>query len=146
MGSPAMNLTEALVQRHGDGVRLVIEGQPLPAPPDVELAEHIGECVIVGIRPSDLKDAKDDHTAGLPTLDVVIDVVEELGTAANVLFRLVPQESSESPAFPALVTAENFTATVAAQTGLRPGDRTTLAVDDRRLHLFDADSGESLRK
>jgi multiple sugar transport system ATP-binding protein len=146
MGSPAMNLTEALVQRHGDGVNLLIEGQPLPAPPDVELADHVGECVIVGIRPSDLKGVDEDHTAGSPTLDVVIDVVEELGTAANVLFRLVPKgPQATQPLVPTLITADSFTATVGAQTTLRPGDHATLAVNDRRLHLFDADSGESLR-
>ena len=42
--------------------------------------------MIVGIRPSDFEDAAVWNRAGLPTIRVVPDVTEELGTEIHVIF------------------------------------------------------------
>jgi len=145
MGSPAMNLTEATVQRNGARAQLTIAGQTLPAPDRVDLTSYIGQQVIVGFRPTDLAEPGVSDTRGWPTIDVVVDVVEELGTEANVLFRLSSPEP-EAATQPAhdLSGEAVFTATVDARTRLRPDDRTPIAVDFQRLHLFDEESGEAL--
>ncbi|HVQ17558.1 MAG TPA: hypothetical protein VMT27_00825, partial [Actinomycetes bacterium] len=142
-----MNLTEVTVERAGDGVQLMLEGQPLPAPRDAHLANYVGGPVIVGVRPSDLAEPIDGHHSGWPTVNVVVDVVEELGTEANVLFRLASPDGGVVGHDTSLVSATAvFTATVDARTRLRAGDRTRLAVDQRRLHLFDTVTGQAIRR
>ena len=44
--------------------------------------------MIVGIRPSDLEDADVWGMSGSPTLDVQVDITEELGSEVNVLFTI----------------------------------------------------------
>ncbi|MFL6178319.1 MAG: ABC transporter ATP-binding protein [Actinomycetes bacterium] len=143
MGSPAMNLTEAKVTVDAGEVHVVLDGQAIPAPDDVDLSGLAGGRVIVGFRPTDLYEAADTEAGALPTLAVTVDVVEELGTATNVLFRLgeavTPDRSSE------VVAQDVFTATVGAHTSLTAGAHTRLALDHRHLHMFDVDSGLSLR-
>jgi multiple sugar transport system ATP-binding protein len=144
MGSPAMNLTEADVKVEAGDVQVVVDGQAIPAPGDVELAGLAGGRVIVGFRPTDLYESADTQARALPTIGVTVDVVEELGTATNVLFRLgqavTPDRTSE------VVTQDVFTATVGAHTSLAAGAHTRLALDHRHLHMFDVDSGLSLRR
>ena len=147
MGSPAMNLTEADVVRDGDGIALSLSGQALPAPPDADLTTFVGRQVIVGMRPTDLAEPGSGDSGQWPTLEVTVDVVEELGTEANVLFRLAPQGAEPTDGVGGGLTAvDTFTATVDARTRLRPGDRATLAVDIRRLHLFDQDTGRAITR
>jgi multiple sugar transport system ATP-binding protein len=144
MGSPAMNLLEANVKVDAGGAQVVLDGQAVPAPSDLaRLVDLAGGRVIVGFRPTDLYEVADAEARGLETLAVTVDVVEELGTSANVLFRL--GESLTAGQSSEVVTEDVFTATVGAHTSLAPGDRTRLAIDHRRLHLFDVESGLSLR-
>ena len=97
------------------------------------------------MRPTDLAEVGTGDSKGWPTIDVVVDVVEELGTEANVLFRLAsPGGSQDVPLVGLVAGADVFTATVDARTRLRPGDRASLAVDGRRLHLFDQASGDAI--
>ena len=42
--------------------------------------------MILGIRPSDLEDAMSGRTDALPTIEVVAEVTEELGSEVNVIF------------------------------------------------------------
>jgi multiple sugar transport system ATP-binding protein len=143
MGSPAMNLMEATVKADDGQAQVVLDGQGIPAPSDVDIADLAGGRVIVGFRPTDLYDVSDAEARGLATLAVTVDVVEELGTSANVLFRL--GESLTAGQSSEVVTEDVFTAAVGAHTSLAPGDRTRLAIDHRRLHMFDVESGLSLR-
>jgi multiple sugar transport system ATP-binding protein len=143
MGSPAMNLMEATVKADDGQAQVVLDGQAIPAPSDVDIANLAGGRVIVGFRPTDLYEVADAEARGLATLAVTVDVVEELGTSANVLFRL--GESLTAGQSSEVVTEDVFTATVGAHTSLAPGDRTRLAIDHRRLHMFDVESGLSLR-
>ncbi|HVQ88873.1 MAG TPA: sn-glycerol-3-phosphate ABC transporter ATP-binding protein UgpC [Actinomycetes bacterium] len=142
MGSPAMNLTEVDVQRNGDGIQLMLGDQPLPAPTNADLSDYLGGPIIVGVRPTDLAEPLDGQHLGWPTIDILVDVVEELGTEANVLFRLAPKSSEAiEPQAGVVSDSEVFTATVDARTQLRARDRARLAVDMRRLHLFDTVTG-----
>jgi multiple sugar transport system ATP-binding protein len=153
IGSPSMNLFEAVVEaRHG-----VFGGHRLPLPAG-RLHDHRG-AVVVGIRPSDFEDADVWRDESRAVLEVDVDVVEDLGADANVIFALdarpavdpaggmTPQEEGgeEAPA-PLVADAGTTlcTACVDARTGARPGEKLRLSVDPTRLHFFDGGSGRVL--
>src|SRR6186997_298929 len=73
IGSPPMNLVEAEVR----GGTLSFAGFELPTG-DHDLAAYGGRSVILGIRPSDIEDASLWHGDPLPTIEVTVDVTEEL--------------------------------------------------------------------
>ncbi len=139
IGSPAMNLVEATVQ--GGVVRFAEFGIPLVPGADVPDGE-----VILGIRPEDFEDSA--HAPGLPTLDVSVDVLEELGSDSFVFFSvaarsITPQALEAGDDARGLVPASGalFTARVDARTGARVGGRVELAVDPQRLQFFDCETG-----
>src|SRR5215213_61290 len=146
IGSPAMNLVEATL----DGDDVVFGGMRLPL--DQQRRPRLGsDRVVLGIRPECFEDAE-FASPGLPSIDVRIEVVEELGSDAHVFFHV------EAPSVTAelLEAAEEdqagllrsdlalFTARVDARTRARPGADLRLAIDPARFHFFDLDTGASL--
>jgi multiple sugar transport system ATP-binding protein len=144
IGTPAMNLVEARLEG-GDAVfgqyrvPLDRERRPAAAP---------GEQVVLGIRPEAFEDAA-VATRGLPTIEVEVTVLEELGSDVYVFFHV------DSPPITSEVLAARddslladakalFNARVDPRTGAQRGDRLRLAVDPARFHFFDARTGASL--
>jgi multiple sugar transport system ATP-binding protein len=153
IGSPSMNLFEATVA--GDQVAFGGHRLPLAAG---RLRGHDGP-VVVGIRPSDFEDADVWHDDSRAVIEVRVDVIEELGAEANVIFALdarpavdasgglTPQEEAGAEAPAPLVAAAGTTACTACvdtRTRARAGERVRLSVDPARLHFFDISSGEVL--
>jgi multiple sugar transport system ATP-binding protein len=151
IGSPAMNLVEATVSSD----RFVAGGYELPLPPGADLNAYEGRKVILGIRPNDFVDAgiSGDHR---PTIETVIDLVEELGPEVHLDVRLDPSRTGEEgisilrfssrgelSTTPAVAAGGQGTlrAIVDARTRARRGDAIVLGVDPRAFHVFDADSG-----
>jgi multiple sugar transport system ATP-binding protein len=137
IGSPAMNLVEATYE---DGaVRFGQHRVPLAAAPAT------GRFVL-GIRPESFEDAT--FAPGLPTIEVDVAVVEELGSDAHVFFQVdappITAEVLESASDGALLPSNQalFTARVDARTAARVGERLRLAVDPARFHFFDPATGE----
>jgi len=139
IGSPAMNLVEATYE---DGA--VHFGQyrvPLAAQP-------AAKRFVLGIRPESFEDAT--FAPGLPTIDVEVAVVEELGSDAHIFFQVdappITAEVLESASDGALLPRNQalFTARVDARCTARVGDRLQLAVDPARFHFFDPDTGNRL--
>ena len=83
IGSPPMNLVEAEIR---DGVAR-FAGFEVPIGAGA-LGGYNGETVILGIRPSDIEDASLWRGEELPTIEVQADVIEELGSEVNVIFRV----------------------------------------------------------
>jgi multiple sugar transport system ATP-binding protein len=151
IGSPPMNLVEATVS----GNRVSFGGWDLPA--DERLAAFDGRSVILGIRPSDLEDDAVWHAAG-PTIDVVAEVTEELGSEVNVLFRVdAPPVSSDELRAAAseeggdegiMAVAEGeravFCARVDARSAVKPGAALCLGVDPSRFYYFDPATGAAI--
>src|SRR3954451_14307228 len=81
MGAPPMNLVEAAI----DGSTLKFGGFEIPVEPGLHESLRRSD-VILGIRPADLEDAEVWTGQDLPTIDVVADVAEELGSEVHVLF------------------------------------------------------------
>jgi multiple sugar transport system ATP-binding protein len=139
IGSPAMNLVEATVA--GGVVRFA--NFSIPLPPGSDAAD--GD-VILGIRPEDFEDSA--HAPGLPTIEVAVDVLEELGSDSYVFFSvdarsITPQALEAGDDARGLVPTAGafFTARVDARTGARVGGRVELAVDPARLQFFDRETG-----
>jgi multiple sugar transport system ATP-binding protein len=153
IGSPPMNLVEAEV--HGDRVRF--GGWDLPAGP-TDLRAFDGNRVILGVRPSDLEDAAVWQDSSLPTIDVMAEVTEELGSEVNVLFVVdePPVSAEEIRAATIeeggddelLLASEStrcvFCANVDARTSVKPGGAIRLTLDPDRFHYFDPSTGRAV--
>jgi len=149
IGSPSMNLVEA---RLSDGavefadLRLPLDSGRMPM-------RASNAPVILGIRPEDFEDVAFADSS-LPTIDVEVAVLEELGADAHVIFpidapridaaevRAAADEESEA----ALLAdgAALFNARVNPQTKARVGGKLRLAVNPARFHFFDVETRESL--
>jgi multiple sugar transport system ATP-binding protein len=147
IGSPAMNLVEATIA-DGD-VRLgqlTVKLDPSRRPKGLESGP-----VILGIRPETFEDAS-FASAELPTIEVEVVVLEELGSDAHVFFRVHATriaaetlgEDEDSTADLVTDRGSLLNARVDARTTARVGSPVRLAVDPSRFHFFDAVSGASL--
>ena len=113
--------------------------------------------MILGIRPEDLEDAAFAARTGAPTISAVVDIRENLGSEVFIHFSVggAPVRSEDVKAAvgeDALeATTEQarkgslFTARIARESAAREGEPIELAVDTRRLHFFDAETGEAIR-
>ena len=145
IGSPAMNLVEATL----DGDHVSFGGFRVPLDPGRRPASDVDQ-VVLGIRPEAFDDASHGRVH-LPRLEVVVDVLEELGSDAFVFFRVAaPRVTIESHVASeddaSLLAVENalFTARVEAMTSAQVGAPFQLAVDPSTFHFFDLQTGESL--
>src|SRR4029079_3362498 len=76
IGSPAMNMLEATVDRNGDGLVLRVGSATLPVPRDTDrLDEYVGRRIALGLRP----EALDQAGNGDGRLHGVVQTVEALG-------------------------------------------------------------------
>jgi multiple sugar transport system ATP-binding protein len=146
IGSPAMNLVEATI----DGDEVVFGSARVPLAPGRRPPAARSGRVVLGIRPESFEDAA-FAPAGLPTLDVRVEVLEELGSDSHVIFPVdaprITAEALETAGEEALLLAAEkalFTARVDPRTRARPGATLRLAVDPERFHFFDAETGDSL--
>ncbi len=144
IGSPAMNLVEAKI----DGNQVVFGQFRLPIDAQRRPAGTARE-VVLGIRPESFEDAA-FAPSGLPTIDVSVSVLEELGSDSHALFRVdAPRitaevlEAREEATLLAEPTAL-FSARVDPRTRAEVGQTLELAVDPSRFHFFDPESGTSL--
>jgi multiple sugar transport system ATP-binding protein len=148
IGSPAMNLVEATID--GDDLRF---GQfRVPLDPDRRPSvARSGARLVLGIRPESFEDAS-FASDELPTIDVDVVVVEELGSDAHVFFPVdAPRIATEAIEAEGedeaqLVAGEGalLNARVDPRTAAGVGGRLGLAVDPARFHFFDPETGASL--
>ena len=147
IGSPSMNLVEATITDDGvafGGYAIPLDRDRRPTPVD-------GGRLILGVRPEAFEDVAFAEP-GLPQIDVEVSVLEDLGADAHVIFPVkaprvdvadlrAAREGDES-----VLVDEGalFNARVDARTSLQRGGRARLALDPRRLHFFDPQTGESL--
>jgi multiple sugar transport system ATP-binding protein len=147
IGSPAMNLVEGTV----DGDSLRIGSFAIPADP----ARRPGNGkVVAGIRPEAFEDAA-FAAAGLPQIEVLVEVLESVGSDAYVFFNVDAERvtvedamSDEQEDAHSLLADSGdralFVARVDARTKARVGDRLTLTVDPARIYYFSPETGESV--
>jgi multiple sugar transport system ATP-binding protein len=146
IGSPAMNLVDATI----DGDELEFGQFRVPLDPGRRPAGSASR-VVLGIRPESFEDAA-FTSPDWPTIDVAVVVVEELGSDAHVFFpvdapRVTPEAiEAEGEEDARLVADETalLNARVDPRTAARVGSGLRLAVDPRRFHFFDPETGASL--
>jgi multiple sugar transport system ATP-binding protein len=156
IGSPAMNLFAGSVDVGSAGGltlkvgphRLALDAAALASHP--ALREKLAQPVIVGVRPEALSDVALEP--GVPAdrvVEATVDLVEALGSelVVHVSMAEPPQGGDGVSDAWRLVVARRGRAVARLSTRSRvaAGEVIKLAVDTNRLHLFDAESGESLR-
>jgi multiple sugar transport system ATP-binding protein len=168
IGSPAMNLVMAEVARR-DGEAWVTFGEhslrldPSTLEQRPALAAFEGRSVVVGIRPEDMEDAgvlrESDEDR---RLSVVCDIREDMGSEVIVHFNIAGEavttkEVVEAQVLESLEDQEaklaadrargrgvSFVARVERMTEAREREPLELAVDVKRLHFFDPETGLGL--
>jgi multiple sugar transport system ATP-binding protein len=155
IGSPPMNLVEAQVSAG----RVSFAGYDIALPPGHDLPAYQGKTVILGIRPSDMEDVAVWRNDELPTIEVIAEVTEELGSEVNVIFTVdappvltedtIKAASDEGGADNMSLMADEkplarFCARVDARSTAAPGQPVTLSIDAARFHFFDPATGASI--
>jgi multiple sugar transport system ATP-binding protein len=163
IGSPAMNLVEAVIERAGDVLMCQVGDQTLSLSDTALTARsslhgRVGSAVAVGIRPEALSLAASDAPVALSGNVVV---AESLGfeTLAHVhidaapvshpeIFDTAPEldvaDTTSAEGAMADASGAAFVARLPAGTSLRDGEPVVLAVDTKRLHFFDLHTGSAI--
>jgi multiple sugar transport system ATP-binding protein len=157
IGSPAMNLVEARIDRTAEGVwahfgphRLRVDDEALRV--HAALGDFDGRDVALGIRPEDFDDTAVAGSAPPDRrLAAVVDIREDMGSEVFVHFSVsAPAVRTEQvrealePETAEVQTTHSgtpFVARVSRETRAREGDQIELTVDTRRLHFFDPATG-----
>jgi multiple sugar transport system ATP-binding protein len=164
IGSPAMNLLEATVERADGGMvarlgsqRVTIDEDALAARPG--LKDYEGKTVVVGIRPEQLEDAEiARETPADRRLRGEVELREALGSELMVHFRIdaapALTEDVQELAEDAGTTAEELgggdehravvVGRFAPDSKTREGSTAEVAVDTRALHFFDTETGMAI--
>jgi multiple sugar transport system ATP-binding protein len=159
IGSPAMNLmlAEVVAPAQGPGLALKLGSQTLGVAADDDLADYRGRHVVVGIRPEDMEDARlAPAGADAGRLTGVVELTEALGSdvyvhAAVDAAPVVNDDTKELAADAGVEPLESkhdssvIVARCDPRTTARPGEPIDLAVSTERLHLFDPDTGRSIK-
>jgi multiple sugar transport system ATP-binding protein len=161
IGSPAMNMIEATLDRRNGGyavtagsTTLALDDEALAAHPG--LAGYVGKDVIVGIRPEDLEDAAlAPDTPEDRRLHGNVSLREALGSEIMVHFDIDAKaamtddvrelaEDTDAVAVSAATKERahtTMTGRFGARSRVREGKETAVAVDTRSLHFFDPETG-----
>ena len=130
IGSPQMNLVDAVVQQNGSDVTLTFGGHTIKVPVGKakKLVDggYVGKTVVLGIRPEDVHD-EETYISNSPdsVIEATIRVYELLGAEVYLYFD---------------IEQFNCTARVNPRTTARPGDTIKMAFDLEKLHVFDKET------
>jgi multiple sugar transport system ATP-binding protein len=157
IGSPAMNLVEATLEQRNGGLAVRFGPHELPVPEQVaggrsELQRYVGRRLALGIRPEDM-----DHGPGDAPLEIAVDIKEDMGSEvflhfavdaspvkADELREIIGDEALEAAEEQTHHHGSPFIARVGRETTAREGEKAVLAVDTRRLHFFDLQTGAGI--
>lgn len=126
IGSPSMNFFEVRLN-HDTGT---FQHEEFEYSLNTQIIEEINSeinNVILGIRPEDIHTAVSEDEN---LLSVEIDVVEPLGNQSFVYFTLGDQ---------------TFTASISSEEYIREGTQIDIVFPQNRIHIFDRQSGESIK-
>ncbi|MGZ8598032.1 MAG: ABC transporter ATP-binding protein, partial [Actinomycetota bacterium] len=164
IGSPAMNLVDASLDRDGDHLAVTFGSTTLELDDHVlarrpSLAGYEGRRVVVGIRPEDLEDASlaADRLRGR-RMTARVDLLEALGSEVLAHFTVdappvVTDDTkelvrdlgtTEQLEARAAEGTSSFVARLDPRTPARRGELLEMAVDVERMHFFDLDDGRSI--
>ncbi len=159
IGSPAMNFFSGTLD--SNTVKTPMGAVPLSDELRRNLEQHgtSARGVIVGVRPEDFEDARfapEGHEGY--TFDANIELTESMGSEIYAHFDFEQEESLEAEELrelqedagtsdvPQSGASGHAVARVDAGSDARPGERTKLWLDVRKLHLFNPEDGASLTR
>jgi len=144
IGSPAMNVVHATVR---SGVGYEVGGTTLTVALPEPLAGRNGVTVALGFRPEHVRRAAAGDTLRLAGR---VALVEALGPALLVHAEIRGRTARTAEAPEGQLGQDADVATVLAalppEDGARVDDRIELALDPRRLHVFDLETGLAIRQ
>jgi multiple sugar transport system ATP-binding protein len=165
IGSPAMNLVEATIERQNGSLvalvgsqKLALGDEVLKARPAIE--NHVGSKVVLGIRPESLEDASlaaeipaDRHIKGVLVLreplgsEIIahfeVDAPPALTEDVRELARDVGHEGTvQAPAEGD--TKTTMVGRFGPRSRVRSGDVIDVAVDTNAVHMFDLETSEGI--
>ena len=123
IGSPAMNFVDGVVTEEGDGVRLMLPGDPVLA---IAGRRPAGERLVAGLRPEHLVPMTD--TGASNGMRLPVSLVEQTGSMTYVVTDTEPM----------LTIAATLSRSII---GARTID---VSIEPQHLYLFDKSSGEAL--
>jgi len=166
IGSPAMNMLDATIERSNGDLRAKIGSQSISLGQETiqnrpALAGYVGKPVIIGIRPEDLEDAALE--TGAPDdrkLHGRLELREALGSEIMAHFaikaahaetdemRELAQDAGAPEGAGAQIGVDESEAVVVGRFGARSrvqqGDEIAAVVDTRALHFFDPKTGQGI--
>ena len=163
IGSPSMNLVVAdLVEQNG-GLATRFGDHTLAVPAELvharpALRSYAGQSVALGIRPEDFEDAAlVQHAPAEQRLRAIVDIREDMGSEVFVHFAAggrpvgsadvkaaVGEEAVEAEQAQAQRHGHLFVARLDRETRAEENKQIELAVEARRMHFFDPESGEAI--
>jgi multiple sugar transport system ATP-binding protein len=162
IGSPAMNMLMAQVEREDDRFVAVLGADRLPLDEGTVvnhagLASYVGREVIIGIRPEDLEDGTVANGDGRPRLAGRVALREALGSEVLVHFtisgrqavteemRELAEDVGDDRVVQQMDAGGSGTAKLVGRfsprTRVEDGATVEVAVDERALHFFDPQTG-----
>jgi multiple sugar transport system ATP-binding protein len=160
IGSPAMNVLEATLERADGGLAAVAGDQRIGLGDETlsvrpALRSFEGKPVILGIRPEDLEDAALEEAASDQHLQGVVELTEALGSEVMVHFRIdatpattdetreLAEDAGATDLEDGVLAGEGATLVgrFGARSRVKAGDQAKVAVDTRALHFFDPETG-----
>jgi multiple sugar transport system ATP-binding protein len=163
IGSPAMNMLEASLERANGGLvaragsqSIALGGETLSGHPRLE--DHAGKSVVLGIRPEDLEDAAlasdapaDRRLKGKVVLrealgsDLMVHFVVDARPALTEDARELAQDVGDERAVQEVEAGEAVETTVVGRfdprSNVKEGETAEVVVDTRALHFFDPETG-----
>jgi multiple sugar transport system ATP-binding protein len=134
IGSPAMNFVQARLEAQDGRLDIVCGGLRLEVPADRRegLQHHVGKAVIFGIRPEDIYDRQFARAdAPMALFEANVEVFEPMGSEVYLYVN---------------AGGDQLVCRVDAHTSARVGDVARLALDTRKIHLFDPETEQALSR
>jgi multiple sugar transport system ATP-binding protein len=162
IGSPAMNMLEAVVERRDGAVEVLVGDSRIPLDGETlaaheALAGYDGRSIVLGVRPESLEDATLVNGDRRPRLRGRAELREALGSEMLVHFsvaarqavteevRELAEDIGDDRTLEQLAEGAQSTASLVGRfsphTRIREGDSIEVAVDGRALHFFDPATG-----
>ena len=160
IGSPAMNMLEAKLQRDDGEMKVVTGSQEIALGQETlsqrpALRGYEGREIVLGIRPEDLEDSRlAGETALGGTLEATVTLREALGAEIMVHFSVdaPPASTADVKELAEDIDAERaeshagessavLVGRFGARSRVKPGEQIDVAVDTRQLHFFDVETG-----
>ena len=136
IGSPAMNIFNAKLEKRGDGVYATFGNNAIKVPTGklqkFVSDSYIGKEVYMGVRPENIHDEEGFINAyANATIDVNVEVTELMGSETYLYLKTTGKD-------------ENIIARVDPRSTSRAGDKIKVALDVNHLHFFDKDTENTI--